>query len=284
MTTDSYAVTDDGIRLFVRRIDGGPRTLVVPNGIPLLPELACLAATHTVVAFDPRNRGASDAVPDEARLTRGVHHEVDDIEAVRRHLGVETIDLLGHSYAGLLVVLYALQHPAQAGRLVQIGSVPPDGHRVYPRRTDDDRVVNEVLAAMGRLHAAPLVDPVEHCRRMWAALCPTYVVDPADAARLHGWARCQLPNERTARDHVLGRILPSVQRIALTADDLVRVSVPVLTIHGLRDRSAPPEGAQDWVRLLPNARLLSIPDAGHMPWIEAPSIVHRAVATFFAGA
>jgi pimeloyl-ACP methyl ester carboxylesterase len=42
------------------------------------------------------------------REERGVHHDVDDLEAVRRQLGIGQMDLLGHSYIGLLAILYAM--------------------------------------------------------------------------------------------------------------------------------------------------------------------------------
>ena len=74
--------------------------------------------------------------------------------------------------------------------------------------------------------------------------------------------------------------MPSVQRVALTSRDVRAVTMPVLTIHGERDRSAPLAGARDWVRLLPNARLVTVPGAGHMPWIEAPRDVFDSIERF----
>jgi pimeloyl-ACP methyl ester carboxylesterase len=40
----------------------------------------------------------------------------------------------------------------------------------------------------------------------------------------------------------------------------------------------------DWARTLPNARLVLVEDAGHMPWIEAPRRVLDSIETFLDGA
>jgi pimeloyl-ACP methyl ester carboxylesterase len=68
----------------------------------------------------------------------------------------------------------------------------------------------------------------------------------------------------------------------MSPDDFARASMPVLTVHGRRDRSAPYGGGQDWAAALPNARLLTVDGAGHAPWIEAPDVLD-AVTTFLDG-
>ena len=58
---------------------------------------------------DLRNRGRSDFITDNSKLRRGIHQDVDDLEAVRRHFGIDQIALIGHSYAGIIVILYAMK-------------------------------------------------------------------------------------------------------------------------------------------------------------------------------
>ena len=91
------------------------------------------------------------------------------------------------------------------------------------------------------------------------------------------------PGSEERCHRVMTRIVPALAATRLQAEDLRPVTAPVLTIHGRRDRSAPYEGARDWVRLLPNARLVSVENAGHMPWIEKPAEVRSAIGTFLAG-
>jgi pimeloyl-[acyl-carrier protein] methyl ester esterase len=61
------------------------------------------------------------------------------------------------------------------------------------------------------------------------------------------------------------------------------VSAEVLTIHGRKDRSAPYGGGKDWAERLPQARLLTIDNGGHAPWIEAPDTVFEAIESFLRG-
>jgi pimeloyl-ACP methyl ester carboxylesterase len=281
--TDGFVTLDCGARLFFhRRGDGAP--LVVPNGLAYGSDFDRLGESHTVVAYDVRNRGRSDAVTDPALLARGIYHDVDDLETMRRHCGFERMRLLGLSYQGLTCVLYAARHPERVERVLAIGIPPPSGTAVY---ASDLSGRDEVFATvMGQLaafqRAPPPLGPEARCRAFWEILRPLYVVDPSLAVRAD-WERCNLPNERAAFAYFSQHLLPSMQALSLTADDLVSVTAPVLLIHGRRDRSAPYGGALDWLARLPNARLLTVPDAAHVPWLEAPDQVWHACDTFFAG-
>ena len=51
--------------------------------------------------------------------------DVDDLEAVRSYLGLSRIDLIGHSYAGIIPILYAMKYPDSVNRVVQISPMPP---------------------------------------------------------------------------------------------------------------------------------------------------------------
>jgi pimeloyl-ACP methyl ester carboxylesterase len=237
-----------------------------------------------VVAFDARNRGRSDRVTDEARLAGPLDLEVQDIDAVRRHFGAEEVDLLGHSYVGLVVILYTMRFPARVGRVIQIGPAGPDGSATYPiERLDDIAVRQEVLERVAGFGAHAPADAEARCHALWDVLRPLYVVDPADVSKLDGFDRCSLDTERQAFQFVTTRLMPALSSLTLRAPDLAAVRGPVLTIHGRRDRSAPYAGGREWARLLPNARLVSVEDAGHMPWIESADEVLGAAATFLSG-
>ncbi len=275
---DGYVTAGDGLRLYFQQIGNGPRLLVVPGGVPFLDRLTGATATHTIVAFDLRNRGRSDIVtgpPSE----RPLDDEADDIDAVRRHFGAESIDLLGHSYVSVVAILYALRHPSRVGRVIQVGPPGPDGSVEYPRNPDDEALLQGILAKAAALQGETGLDDEARCRRFWDILRPLYVVDASDAWKLDAWQRCHLEAERRAGAF----IMPALRATRLGAADLQSVTMPVLTIHGTRDRSAPHAGGREWVRVLSNARLVSVDNAGHMPWIEAPEEVLGAMATFLAG-
>jgi pimeloyl-ACP methyl ester carboxylesterase len=280
LAAEGYVTTADGVRLWFQTVGSGPQVVVVPNGFHLLEDFRCLAPGRTLVFYDVRNRGRSDTVTDPAKLARGIHNDVDDLDAVRRHFDLDRLNLIGHSYMGLMVILYATKYPAHADRIVQIGAMPPDSRKQYPPVEDD--VLRDTFAKLAELQKdRASYDPIEFCRKLWSVLRFIYVTDPKDADKIR-WDRCDLPNERNFMRYWMGTILPSIQSVSLAANDLARVTAPVLTIHGTNDRSAPCEAGREWAVLLPNARLLTVDKGGHAPWIEQPGTTLNAVNDFFA--
>jgi pimeloyl-ACP methyl ester carboxylesterase len=269
LPAEGYVTTDDGLRLWFQTVGSGQQVVVLPNGLHLLEDFSCLAPGRTLVFYDVRNRGRSETVTDPAKLTRGIHNDVDDLELVRRHLGLDRLNLIGHSYMGLMVILYAMKYPAHVDRIVQIAPMGPHQGKSYPAHlTNTDSVLGETFAKLAGLQKERAShDPEELCRKFWSILRVIYVTDPKDADRIR-WDRCHLPNERSFMPYWTGAILPSIQSLSLTAEDFAKVAAPVLTVHGTKDRSAPYGGGRDWASLLPNARLLSLEGAGHAPWIE----------------
>jgi proline iminopeptidase len=283
-TAQGYVTTDSGVRLFFKKVGAGPKTLIVLNGFYLSDDFAYLAGGRSVVFLDLRNRGRSNHLIDEAKLGRGVLNDVDDIEAVRRHFGLNRIDLLAHSYAAKTVILYAIEHGAHVGRVVQIGASPPaEGRRYPPHLTCDDATLREFFDKASRLaEERAALDPKVFCRRFWRLLRPIYVTRPEDADKLR-WDHCDLPTESTLGDYWSRYLLPSIQKVSPTPGELQDVSAPVLIVHGTKDRSAPFGGAREWAMALPNARLLAVDNVAHAPWIEAPEEVLGPIETFLDG-
>ncbi len=281
--SEGWLNADDGVRLFYRAIGSSAPAVIVPNGLYLADDFAALGH-HTIVFFDVRNRGRSDAISDPSQLGRGIHADVDDIEAVRRHFGFGTIDLIGHSYVGITVVLYAMKYPHAVRRVVQLGPMDAGLEQQYPAHLSNaDETLRSVFARLGALQAErATLQPEEFCRRVWAVLREIYVVDPANAGRIR-WDRCDLPNERAFMRYWMESLVPSIRALALDADALRGVRSPVLIVHGTKDRSAPYGGGRRWATMLPDARLVSVDEAAHAPWIEDPQAVFGAISTFLAG-
>ena len=103
-------VAPDGTRLHYQTSGKGP-TIVVLHGGPglssayLAPNLDFLAAHYRLISYDQRGAGRSTVVKDPAKLSRD--HHVDDVEAVRRHFGLDKVVLLGHSWGAAPAAFYA---------------------------------------------------------------------------------------------------------------------------------------------------------------------------------
>jgi proline iminopeptidase len=283
---EGYVTTEDGVRLFFQKLGSGSQVVIVPNATYMFDDFKYLASDdRTVVFFDLRNRGRSDTVSEPSKLEGGVLNDVADLEAIRRHFAVGPVDVIGHSYLGMVVVLYAMKYPTHVNRLVQIGPVQPFMDKQYPARlTGADATMAEVSAKLGELQQqGPVGDPKGFGKKMWSLMRELYVADPADAGKIK-WSVDHLPNESlfNLMKHYNESLLPSMRRIKLASDDFSKVTMPVLVIHGNRDRHAPYAGGRDWALMLPNARLITIDNAAHLPWIESPETVFGSINTFFS--
>ncbi len=291
VTEETAVETPEGVTLRVRRCrpatespEDGRLPLVVPNAIYLEDDFARLAERREVVFYDLRGRGRSEAVADPARL--GIERDVEDLETVRSALGIERMSLLGHSYLGLMVVLYALDHPERVGRIVQIGPAGPAAEFLArtPRPGTDPEALD--LAAWQALLAdrsTPVRDPQAHSRRFWEIFLPYMFGDPEKARAYAMPSFDDVPNEWPSN---MNRTLQGVFATMTTYDVRQRaaeVQAPVLIVHGTEDRNAPYESAPAWRACLGNARLLTVQGAAHMPWAEEPDLVYPAIDTFLEG-
>ena len=78
-------------------------------------------------------------------------------------------------------------------------------------------------------------------------------------------------------------VLPSIRNLRLGATEFAKATAATLVIHGIQDRSSPYGGGREWALRLPNARLLTVLGAAHVPWIEAPDLVFGSIDRFLDG-
>jgi pimeloyl-ACP methyl ester carboxylesterase len=110
------------------------------------------------------------------------------------------------------------------------------------------------------------------------------VGDPSKVDRLPADI-CEMENEWPVNleRHFRLHFGKSVQKLEIPEEAIARVSAPVLTIHGTRDRNAPYGAGREWSYLLPDARLLTVEGAAHQSFTEAPEIVLPAIEAFLDG-
>jgi len=65
--SEGYVTTEDEVRLFFQKFGSDPNMLVIPNATAMCDDFKQIATGRTVVFYDLRNRGRSDAVTDASR-------------------------------------------------------------------------------------------------------------------------------------------------------------------------------------------------------------------------
>src|SRR5213593_2862627 len=110
-----------GVLIYYKTVGRGA-PLVIVHGGPgashdyFLPYLLPLARRNRLIFIDERGSGSSEKLDDPKGYT--VESVVEDVEDVRRGLGLGTISLLGHSYGGVLAQAYAFKYQANLSHLL----------------------------------------------------------------------------------------------------------------------------------------------------------------------
>ena len=129
--------TDDGRTLSWRELGAGPPLLLHPGGpggsSRYFGELPELAAERQLLLLDPRGTGDSDRPADPSAYA--LEDYAEDVEAVREHLGLARLDLLGHSHGGFVAMTWGGRHPDRVGRLVLAATAPRFTDAIRQRRT-----------------------------------------------------------------------------------------------------------------------------------------------------
>ena len=104
----------DGTRLAFRRAGTGRPLVCLPGGPGRTPDylgdLGGLGGSRELILPDTRGTGES-AVPADPAATYRCDQLARDVEALRAELGLERIDLLGHSAGGSVALRYAAAYP-----------------------------------------------------------------------------------------------------------------------------------------------------------------------------
>ncbi|RZK62590.1 MAG: alpha/beta hydrolase [Hymenobacter sp.] len=118
--------TSDSVRLFVRVAGRGLPCLVVHGGpgagsygLEKL-GLAPLENTLQLIYLDQRGSGRSASSP---RHQYALARQVQDMEELRKQLGLKQWALLAHSFGGVLATAYAQQYPERVSALILVNAV-----------------------------------------------------------------------------------------------------------------------------------------------------------------
>jgi proline iminopeptidase len=275
-----------GVSLYAREIGRGP-TVIVLHGGPdfdhsyLLPDLDRLKDSYHLVYYDQRGRGRSAANVRPVDVT--LASDLDDIDAVRRHFGVEKPALLGHSWGALLAVEYALRHSDRVSRLILMNPAPVSAAGIDLLRrsyTDMDRqraimagvAYNsgdpDAVIARYRIHFEHALKRREDYEKLLTAM----------AASFASQGREGIVKARAVEDHLY------LDTWQVPGYDLLpkleKMRVPTLVIVGDSD-FIPSEIAGRIAQAIPDATLITIKGCGHFAYLERPDEVRAALTRFF---
>lgn len=270
----------DGTKIGYHLLGDGRPLVCLPGGpgrsAEYLGNLGGLDASRQLVLVDHRGVGTSADPADPA--TFRVDRLIDDVEALRVHLGLDQMDLLAHSAGAVLATLYAASYPERLSRLALI----------TPGLTaiDVDGSEEETRAALARRSAEPwyadalaaLEEIFSGSRSMEAfrASRPFYYGRWDEAARAHSTAGVSERHQAARQGYFAGLELdPPAVRAALR-----KLTAPVLLYAGELDPMVTPAIVREAAPLFSDATVIVQPDAAHFPWFEDPAAFAKAVGSF----
>jgi proline iminopeptidase len=249
-------------------IHGGPGG----DHTSLRPALSPLADTMQLIFCDHRGHGRSARGPRESYT---LENNVEDLEALRAHLGLDKVVLVGVSYGGMVALTYAARYPEHVSHLIAVVTA---SHGGFIRRAQ------EILAERGtpeqRRVARRLWDGAfeseEQMREFFALMGPLYstTFDPAAAAA----AARRATYSPDAINEAFGGFLRSYD----VTEQLGRITAPTLVIAGRHDWICAPEFSELIAARIPRADLRIFERSAHRPWADEREAFFDVVRGFLA--
>ena len=283
-----------GMLIYYTSLGTGKPLLIVHGGPGashdyFLPYLLPLARTHRVVFIDERGSGRSQKLEDPSGYT--VDSMVEDVEDVRSALELGKVDLLGHSYGGVLAQAYALKYQQNLSHLILCSTFHSTKQMNEVFRRMVAQMSPELRAKIQHLESAGLYGHGKDYERnrysdeymiaSWGeGYFPYLYRNHPDAnysptvAGVMSWDLYRVM-WGSSGEFVIDGNLATVEY----ADRLPSIHVPTLITAGDSDE-CDPSLSRDMSRLIAGSTLVVFPRSGHMTFVDQPGLFLKAVNDF----
>lgn len=268
----------NGSEVYYKTMGEGEPLLVIHGGPVLdhsyfLPHLESLAKDYQLIFYDQRACGKSSVAIDSA--TMNLVGFVDDIEQIRQNLKLEKLNVMGHSWGGLIAMKYAIAHDDRVDHLILSNSMAPSAadwqaeniasaNKINP---DDKRRLDNIVST-GLLRSP---NAIPYIKEMMLLSFKSQMYDRENIDQLNLF----IPQDFQKRSAVFGLLGPDLGTYDLYSD-LNKVKSPTLVLFG-ESEEAVNLHASKMTDALSNAELKVIDHSGHFPFIENPTDFSRAV-------
>lgn len=270
----------NGTDLYYKIIGKGEPLLIIHGGPGLshdyfTPHLTKLSDKFQLIFFDQRASGRSSKELDPNSIT--VANFLKDIDGIRGSLGLEKINILAHSWGGLLGMKYAVAYPQHTGALVLVNSVSAsseiralNNQKLAERFTERDSIDRtQILSSEEFQRLEP--QAIEQLMKIGFRQ-QFYNPDLLDSLHLSIRSDFGRTNE----------LLQNLARDLTEYDfheDLAKVDASTLLMYGEYDPLTELAGSR-LKQAIPNSQLKIIAESGHFPFIEKPQDFLSAVINF----
>jgi proline iminopeptidase len=273
--TLSYEIKGGGAGTPLIAVNGGPgvdHSYLLSSGA-----WSELSKGRPVVLYDQRGTGRSPALRKGQSCT--LADQIEDLDALRAHLGYAQVDLFGHSWGGYLAMAYAARHPDRVRRLIICDSAAPKiGDTVFLFKD----VFPETNARQDALEFANQLGDSVATRNSFLEYLSMLFYDPQ---KRDAYMAKTIPTfNREVRNYdkrVNEAVWNDVQRFDLNPE-LPKLAMPTLVITGRFDMNVAPSVAWKIHRAIPGSRFVVFERSGHMPFYEEPDVFVKTMEEFLA--
>jgi proline iminopeptidase len=278
---DDYTVIN-GAKIWYKTDGKGEPLLLIPGGpgfshLYFTPHFAKLSDKFNIIYFDAFGRGKSDRAksPDEYSIKR----DVEDIEGLRKYLGIDKLNIFGHSYGGIVAQVYALKYPDHIRKLIlsntlfnsemcqaMITNLNNEIQNQFPEIWEKLKLIRERDHKSSSIEYLMTSSPV--------SLQLGYFYDASNAQRLNGDKYSFNPDVYFSLAGDLGNLDFSIQ--------LKEIKIPTLVIGGRFDRVCLPKYTLLYKKFMPQAKFVMFEESGHFPYIEEPLKFCETLETFLS--
>jgi pimeloyl-ACP methyl ester carboxylesterase len=272
---DSRFIEVNGINVHYKTYGQGEPTFILLHGFGASlfswrEVTAPLAEFGTVIAYDRPAFGLTERpLKWEGENPYSQEAQIELVVGLMDALGVERAVLVGNSAGGTIAMLTALKYPQRVQSLILVDPAVYAGGGA-------PAWVRPLLRTPQMRHLGPLIARQIQTRGPELIELAWY-----DATRIteETLALYKKPLQVENWDRALWELTVASQESDL-ADRLDEFTLPVLVITGEADKIVPTEQSIRLAGELPNAQLVVIPQAGHVPHEEQPAAFMQAVTEF----
>lgn len=256
----------------------GRETVVVVHGGPGLPHeyfhplLSNLGKYMRLVYFDRRadilSRNSSTDVMSLVEMA-------EEIDELRKTLGLNRITLLAHSFGGAIALTYALRYPDNVKRLILTSTAASIENPAEAEKRLVKTLSSDELSAYNSTDAGG--SPCDRVRRRYRALYPHYF-HLVPSAELLDFGVYSVYFDSLAKKLVLASRAGGFD----VRSALDRIKAPVLVFGGRHDLVTPLSDVREMADGLPQSKLVVMEHSGHFPFIEENYLFTEWVRNFVA--
>lgn len=287
-------VDASGVMIYYEEFGKGKPLMIVHGGPGashdyFLPYLVPLAEHNRLIFIDERGSGQSQRLEDSTKYT--VENMVEDVEAVRKALGLGKMSLLGHSYGGVLAQAYALKYQKNLTHLILCSTFPSTSQMNQVFKEMKEKMSPELRDRIDKMEKEGLFGhglPYERNRytneymiAAWGEGYFPYLYqhrpDPNYDPISSGLMSWRLYREMWGSDgeFIIDGNLKSVEYV----DRLSTIKVPTLITCGDHDE-CPPALAKEIHEKIAGSKLVIFPDSGHMTFVDQPDLFIKTINGF----